>query len=148
MADWTSSVLSYLRETLLTVGSLPVVAYEGREFTPTVGVRWLREQYLPVDAPVVSLGPSGFVREDFIYRLTLYSPLKASPSADGRLTTHNDLVDTIRAKFYPGSLIRDTDSTIFGSVYRCVRNANQTEPDWISAAISVYAYYHRATRAA
>jgi hypothetical protein len=143
VADWTSSVRSYLRQTLVTVTNLPAVAYEGRAFTPTIGVPWVREQLLPMQAPVETLGAQGLVREDFSYRLTVYSP-----TPGGKLSDHEDMVDAIRAKFFPGQVIRDLGSTIFGIVTEARRSQSIIEPDWIGTAISIYAYFHRATRAA
>lgn len=134
---------SYLRATLVTVTSLPAVAYEGRSFTPTIGVPWVREQLLPMRSPVETLGSQGLVREDFNYRITAYSPMPG-----GRLTDHEDLVDRIRAKFFPGQVIRDSNSTIFGTVTEARRSQSLIEPDWMGTAISIYAYFHRATRAA
>lgn len=142
-ADWTSSVRSYLRETLVTVTGLPTVAYEGRSFTPTIGVPWAREQLLPMHAEVETLGSQGLVREDFNYRITLYTPM---PTA--RLMDHENLVDRVRAKFFPGQVIRNLGSTLFGTVTEVRRSQSIIEPDWIGTAVSIYAYFHRATRAA
>lgn len=143
MADWTSSVRSYLRSTLLTVSNLPAVAYEGRAYTPVIGTAWVRERLMPTDAMVATLGSGGQVREDFLYRLTVFSPF-----ATLRLTDHEDLVDRIRAKFFPGQTVRDVNSTIFGTVIEVRRGTSLTEPDWISTPITISAYFYRATRAA
>lgn len=143
MADWTSSVRSYLRERLLTVTGLPSVGYEGRIFTPLVNTPWIREFLMPLESPVVSLGGSGQVREDFIYQLTVYTPLTG-----GRITDHDDLVDRIRAAFFPGFTIRDQSSRFFGTIVQSDRSPMMTEPGWMSTEISIRAYYHRAMRAA
>ena len=147
MADWTSSVRSYLRQTLLTVapvGGLPAIAYEGRKYTPIVGTPWIREQLLPISAEVATLGPTGYVREEFVYRLTVYSPLTGS----SKLSDHENLVDLIRAKFFPGQEVRDSLSRYFGIVTEAARGYSLTEPDWIGTPVSIRGYYHRATRAA
>lgn len=144
MADWTSSVRSSLRELLLTVSNLPPVHYEGRIYQPTVGQQWLREHLLPVASPVATLGTSGSVREEFIYRLTLFSPISAS----FRLTDHENMVDAIRAKFFPGQAVTDSGNRYRGTVTEVARGYSIQEPDWLSTSISVYAYFYRATRAA
>lgn len=142
MADWTSSVRSYLRSQLLTITGLPAVAYEGRPYTPVVGTSWIREQLFPIDAPIETWGSDGYVRESFHYRLTLFSPI------GGRLTDHENMLDTIRALFHPGGEIRDAQSRYSGTVVEARRGMNITEPDWISATVTIDGYIHRATRAA
>lgn len=144
MADWTSSVRSYLRETLLTVTGLPAVGYEGRDFIPTVGVPWLREQFIPTGTPIVTWGVSGFVQETFVYKLTLYSPRNSAT----RLFDHEDMVDAIRAVFYPGFTIRDQSSRYWGVVTQTDRGPTITEEDWIGTSVEVNGYFRRSARAA
>jgi Bacteriophage related domain of unknown function len=147
VADWTSSVRARMRELLLTVspvGGLPAIAYEGRAYTPVVGTRWIREQLVPISAEVATLGPTGYVREEFVYRLTVYSPLTGS----SKLSDHENLVDLIRAKFFPGQEVRDLSSRYFGVVTEAARGYSLSEPDWIGTPVSIRGYFHRATRAA
>lgn len=140
MGEYYSGLQAFLRQQLATVTGLPAVAYEGRRFTPTIGVPWVAEYVVPEDAPLVSYGArSGFVREDFFYYIEVYSP-----SGEGfRLTDHNDLVDRIRDVFSHGSNVRNLGSTFFGAIEKVARRPNIYEEDWVRTTVEVRGYFHR-----
>ena len=143
MASFYSSVRSYLRETLLTTNGLPAVQWEGRDFTPIDGDPYIREQLVPVDAPIETWGRAGQVSENFIYRISVFWPLQNPAGETATLFEQEDLVDTIRSTFSPGTTIQNQEGTSFGVVSQCDRGAMITKSDWRMVDINVFGYFRR-----
>lgn len=143
MSDTYSSVRSALRAIVISIPGVPAIAWESRPFTPSIGNAYLTERLLPLGTPVATLGTSGWVREEFIYKLTLYSPFNESG-----LFEHENLVGQIQQSFFPGLAIGGGIDVFTGMVEESRRGPVHTEPDWRVTTVDVEAYFHRSARVA
>ena len=136
-----SGVRSTLRQVLQNIPELSSgweFAWEGRKYKPTIGQAYVREELIPIDSPVESLGTNGLVREDFIYQLSVFSPTN-----DG-LFAQEDLVDAIRAVFRSGSQIRHSDDQEKnGIVVQSSRSQAIIDSDFRMIPITINAYVYR-----
>lgn len=130
-----------LRRIALGVTGVPDLAFEGRRFTPTTGIAWVREAIEKGTALPATLGSAGMVEERGIYMLDLNWPATAS-EAEGE-----DLADHIRLAYYPGRAIESSGPDfIKGGVLqsRSLRTAVFT--DWTVFPIRIEFFVRRAMR--
>lgn len=134
--SWSQDIRGELRSILLRVPSLPAVAWEGRDFTPTARTAWIRERLAWLPAELVTTGGSyGTVSERGLYLLDLFAARDATTSAI------DQLADAIRAAFKPGTPLGCLRG---GYVQSAARAANLFEPDWTQAPLTMRFYVHRA----
>jgi hypothetical protein len=129
-----------LRRILLTVPGVPDIAYEGRDFTPTSNVAWLRERIDKGAAVTATLGTYGQVEERAIYALDLNWP-RVGSFAEGE-----DIADAIRIAFWPGREITGagTDYASGGVLASHARTAIVFD-GWVQFPVRVEFFFRRKT---
>lgn len=133
-----SSLRASLRTILLGVQGLPAArAWEGRKFTPTVGVPWVRETLVPNGSVLAAYGAGGLIREDITYLIDVFQP---ATDAD-RIFDLDDLGDAICRAFKPGTPLTTPDCR--GQVISASRARIQHEPDWRMLPITVAGFVYR-----
>lgn len=116
-----------------------VMAWEGREFDPTLGTRYVREALLPGTRRLGSIpAPGGRLRQRGLYQLDVYSPAGVGIDAV-RLDA-----EAIRTVFPPGSWFVENNQTI--TVDSADIAATRYEPEWIILSVTM-AWYADTTNA-
>jgi hypothetical protein len=125
-----SPVRADLRQILLTQPGIPGdIAWEGRKFTPTAGIRWLGEFLVPLRSEPASLGKEGYTREVMAYSITVNEP----PNSVG-LSQQEDLLDALRYAYPVGRHIGGVN--VFGRVMSTSRTRIVTGADWRSGTVT------------
>lgn len=95
-----SAVRLALRARLVGFVSLPLISYERRPFTATVGVPYVRESLKPAGNTVASLGSPGLkqklIRHNGLYLLDCFFP------SIGTFTNEDEVSDGLVEWFVPG----------------------------------------------
>lgn len=68
------AIYQAMRTRLNDLPSLPPVAYENRPYTPTTGVLWLSESFLPADIDPLTLSDGQSQEYNGIYQITVFAP--------------------------------------------------------------------------
>lgn len=127
-----------LRTRLLTTPGLPAAAqraWENYDFTPTVGVPWVRDALSGGAAELRSVGPRGRVRHEGLYFLDFFHP------GDKGMKPSDALVDElVTTTFYPG--LQVGYAGLFVTVRRVTRQLPLHEPGWVQVPITVAWYAH------
>lgn len=122
-----TDIRAAFRTLLQTVGGLPQVAWEGRNFAPTRGTPFLSETVQPISSIVRAVGIGGTIAHTVNLTATLHYP-----AAAGTLTIET-MAGAIMEALRPGvSLTYGTSSAM---IQRVERNPVQQSPDWISVAV-------------
>ena len=80
--SWSTDIRGELRSILLRVPSLPTVAWEGRDFTPTPRTPWVRERLAWLPAELVTTGGEyGTISERGLYLVDPYFPRDSTAAA-------------------------------------------------------------------
>jgi hypothetical protein len=104
--DHTSYQLA-LRAHLNTMAGLPEVAWQGKAYTPEVGTRYLREEYLPGPMRRITAAYTSAVLEcDPMYVLTIFETQNQGISASSNLAV--DLIE----HFAPGTDITASNGDV------------------------------------
>ena len=123
-----------LRTQLLTVPSLPPVAWQNRVFDPpNPPALWIKESLMPTTETLSSfgsIGMNGLVRENGMYQLMVFAPAKEGTTAA------ETLAESLRDTFKPGTSLAAT-----GGVYVRCRSAEIKSPlsdaTWYSLPVQV-----------
>lgn len=78
MTDVYSEVRAILRGTIQILGPTIEYSWENVGYKPKDDVPYVKEQLSGLDAPQVSLGTDGLIRDEFIYFLTLNYPAEGT----------------------------------------------------------------------
>jgi len=117
------------RERLMSLDDLPEIAWEGKEYTDTVGRAFIREQFRPVYSRISAIGYGSTLEHKMTGNLTLFYPPKK-----GTLP-----IDTMAGRlfmlFLPGQSLIYLDSS--GTISNTERSALNQEPNWLSCTVTV-----------
>lgn len=117
------------REKLLTLVDLPEIAWEGKEYTDTVGKPFIREQFRPVYSRVSAIGYAGTIEHKMVGTLTLFYPTKKGTVP----------IDTMAGRlfmlFLPGQSLVYLNSS--GTISNTERSGLNQEPNWLSCTVTV-----------
>lgn len=127
---------SDLRRILLSTPGLPVMAWEGRRFTPTIGVAWCGEKLIPVLTSTATLGTTGFQNETYIYALQIHQPAGA-----GGISELEDLADRLMYKYHVGLQVGGVNAN--GRVLKASRSQMIDGPDWMDLTVNITAFMYR-----
>lgn len=117
------------------------IAYEGRDFTPTSTLPWIRERIDKGSAETATLGFHGMVEERAIYALDLNYP-RANTFADGE-----DLADAIRCAYWHGrGIVGMGADPAAGNVLACHLRTMIPFDNWCQFPIRVDFFFRRNTR--
>ena len=131
-------VRSDLRAVLLTVPTLPGVAWEGRAFEPDPDQMYITERLIYVNDTPTTLGNYGHSRTEMAYMLTVHAPARS-----GNLSELEDLADRI---LYAYPLGRSVGSpVVHGRVTRTRRGNVLTQAAWRSITVTIACFIHRST---
>jgi hypothetical protein len=129
-----------LRQILLTVTGIPTaIAWEGRQFIPSAGVRWLAERLTPVQSSPASLGNEGFTRDWMNYHITLNSPPLTVPLSDDE-----NLIDAILYAYPTGREVGGVN--VNGRTVRTMRSGFSTNAEWRTITASIGLWVLRSTQ--
>jgi hypothetical protein len=122
MAGVDSLVRAMLREKLLTLTSVPPVAWEGYEYTPVVGTTYFRETLNLQDQRVTSLGRYARLKHEGVWMLDIYTP------GNKGLALADDWADKVKTHFAPGTVLTKSGTTLRFS--RAFAGPALTSPQW------------------
>lgn len=129
-----------LRQILLSQPNVPAaIAWEGRPFTPTPGIRWIQERLDPIGSFPASLGNEGSTREWMVYTLFLNDP----PTSVG-LMEQEDFADALRYAYPVGRRIGSVN--VNGRVTKSTRTVMTTTPEWRTVSIAITLWVLAATQ--
>jgi hypothetical protein len=132
MSSPRSDIRAAFTTKLLTLPSLPSVAWENTPFTPVIGTPYLRPFLLPGEPVQAELGVSGQNRHVGIYQVSIYAPV------GGGVGVINDLVDALCDHFKRGTVL--TYSPITLTVEKSFSGPTIQETDWQHVPISIRYY--------
>lgn len=118
-----------IRSRLLTLPSVPAIAWEGRQYTPVKGTPYIAESMVPVSSVVRAVGLGGTIAHTITANFTLHFPA-------GKGTNDVEaLAGSVMELFRPGTaLVYGTSS---GMVQQAERMPLTQEPDWLNCPVVI-----------
>lgn len=129
VATFHANMRAAVRERLVSLAGMPVVAWEGRAFQPVKGTPYISESVRAVSSTVRALGVGGNIAHTVTASFRLHYPAgKGTQAIDAT-------AGALLAHFRPGTVLAySADSAV---VQQAERTGNEIEPDWINATVII-----------
>jgi hypothetical protein len=124
-----ANIRAGLRQRLMLVAGLPAVAWEARDYKPTIGTPYIAEALQTVSNAVTALGRGGNIAHTLLQTYNLFFPINAGTNPS------DTLAGTLVKHFAPGTGIA------YGGDTAMVQQAEQLstfkDGEWLNTPITI-----------